>query len=96
MVATTVETVRFDRPSTVAFRLVRGPVPHVVETFELSEEGDGTRFEYTGELGTDFGALGARWGDVVAPRWVATVEESLERIQAEAERRAAATARRRT
>jgi len=30
--ATTVETVRFDRPERVDFRLVRGPVPHVQET----------------------------------------------------------------
>jgi len=37
LTATTVETVRFERPERVAFRLVRGPVPHVLETFELRE-----------------------------------------------------------
>ena len=62
LVATTVETVRFERPSTVHFRLVRGPVPHVVEQFVLRERGDGTELEYRGELGTDFWALGAWWG----------------------------------
>ncbi len=36
MVATTVETVRFSRPETVDFRLVRGPVPRVVERFTLA------------------------------------------------------------
>jgi hypothetical protein len=39
MVATTVETVRFERPVADHFRLVRGPVPHVVERFELTEDG---------------------------------------------------------
>ena len=29
------ETVRFERPHRVSFRLVKGPVPHVLERFEL-------------------------------------------------------------
>ncbi|MGI8613003.1 MAG: SRPBCC family protein, partial [Nocardioidaceae bacterium] len=41
LVATTVETVRFTRPRRVDFRLVRGPVPYVVETFELTPNGNG-------------------------------------------------------
>ena len=41
-VATTVETVRFTRPTTVDFRLLRGPVPHVVERFTLDEDGETT------------------------------------------------------
>jgi len=85
-VATTVETVRFERPRTVAFRLVRGPVPHVVERFTLDAEDGGTRLEYTGELGTDFWAAGRLWGDVVARNWEAAVQGSLERIRVEAER----------
>ena len=89
MVATTVESVRFVRPATVSFRLLRGPVPHVVEQFALAEDSGGTRLDYTGELGTDLGSPGARWGEVVARRWVAAVTESLERIRVEAERRAA-------
>jgi len=35
--ATTVETVRFTPPERVDFRLVRGPVPQVEETFLLTE-----------------------------------------------------------
>ena len=88
MTATTVETVRFEPPARIGFRLVRGPVPHVLETFELGVDGAGTELVYTGELGTDLWAAGARWGDVVARSWERTVAESLEGIRAEAERRA--------
>jgi Polyketide cyclase / dehydrase and lipid transport len=88
LVATTVETVRFDRPTTVDFRLLRGPVPHVVERFRLHDAEGATRLEYRGELGTDGWAVGRWWGNVVAKRWVTTVRDSLARIQVEAERRA--------
>jgi hypothetical protein len=54
MTTTTVETVRFERPHTVGFRLLRGPVPHVVEHFRLDEDAGSTRLSYEGELGTDF------------------------------------------
>jgi hypothetical protein len=91
--ATTVETVRFARPDRVDFRLVRGPVPHVVETFWLREEGDTTLLTYEGELGTDLWALGRRWGDVVSARWRAVVEESFVAVKKEAERRARMPAR---
>jgi hypothetical protein len=87
LVATTVETVRFDRPETIDFRLVRGPVPHVVERFTLHPDEAATRLEYTGELGADFWALGRWWADQVATRWEATVRGSLDRIKTEAERR---------
>jgi Polyketide cyclase / dehydrase and lipid transport len=87
MVATTVETVRFDRPAQVSFRLLRGPVPHVVETFTLTESDGSTRLVYEGELGTDLGPLGSWWGKQVAAKWVATVDASLGRIAEEAERR---------
>ncbi len=86
--ATTVETVRFTRPERVDFRLVRGPVPHVVESFRLLEQGDGTLLTYDGELGTDLWGLGRRWGDVVAAKWEAVVEASFAAVKAEAERRA--------
>src|SRR5947207_1346608 len=39
----TLETVRFDRPERIHFRLVRGPVPHVAESFVLAEEERGCR-----------------------------------------------------
>ena len=88
IVATTIETVRFERPGRVEFRLVRGPVPHVVEQFELREVEDGTELDYAGELGTALWALGRWWGDAVAKRWEATVQHSLDAIKNEAERRA--------
>ena len=88
LTATTLETVRFERPERVHFRLVRGPVPHVVETFELREMGQTTELEYTGEMGTDLWGLGSLWGAAVAWTWEATVEASLSDIRDEAERRA--------
>jgi hypothetical protein len=87
--ATTVETVRFSRPDRVDFRLVRGPVPYVVETFWLRDRHETTLLEYEGELGTDLWQLGARWGGVVARRWQAVVQESFAAVKAEAERRVA-------
>jgi Polyketide cyclase / dehydrase and lipid transport len=86
---TTVETVRFERPHRISFRLVRGPVPYVVETYELRKVGEGTEFVYSGELGTDLWRLGQWWGDRVAGPWEHTVARSLDDIRAEAERRAA-------
>lgn len=89
LVATTVETVRFTPPTTVDFRLLRGPVPHVVERFTLDEEEEETtRLGYSGELGTDFWRAGRWWGEQVALKWEATVAASLDRIRLEAERRA--------
>ena len=88
LTVTTVETVRFERPRRVTFRLVKGPVPHVVERYELRASGSGTAFEYRGELGTDLWALGACWGAFVAPSWQRTVANSLDGIRTEAERRA--------
>src|SRR5438128_8059470 len=66
---TTVETVRFERPHRISFRLLRGPVPHVVETYELREVAGGTEFVYSGELGTDLWGLGQWWADRVAGPW---------------------------
>ncbi len=85
--ATTVETVRFEPPDRIAFRLVRGPVPYVVETFEFVSTADGgTELVYTGSLGTDLWALGAWWGDLVAKSWERTVAASLAGAREEAER----------
>lgn len=86
--AVTVETVRFSRPERVDFRLVRGPVPHVVESFTLTELPAGTRLVYEGEMGTDLWRLGAWWGEKVAARWEATVAASLAAVEQEAQRRA--------
>jgi hypothetical protein len=87
MKAVTVETVRFDRPGTISFRLVRGPVPHVNETFDLKPKDGGTAFVYTGEIGADFWALGTWWADKVALKWEQAVEASIASVKVEAERR---------
>ena len=60
LTAATLETVTFDRPHTIGFRLIRGPVPHITEQFALTGHGGGARLDYSGELGTDFGSAG-RW-----------------------------------
>ena len=54
----TVETVTFDPPQRIGFRLVRGPVAMVTETFALEPTDSGTRLTYTGELGTRLSAFG--------------------------------------
>ncbi|HEY3035287.1 MAG TPA: hypothetical protein VGJ54_11610, partial [Streptosporangiaceae bacterium] len=70
-----------------AFRLVRGPVPHITEEFALTEHDGTTRLEYSGELGTDFAGAGQWWADRVAAAWEAAVRSSFTSIRAEAERR---------
>jgi hypothetical protein len=92
LVATTVETVRFTQPERVSFRLVRGPVPVVVEEFVLEERDAVTTLRYHGELAADLWALGRWWGGVVGRQWNAAVAASLTSIAVEAERRAAAKA----
>ena len=88
LIAATLETVTFDRPRRIAFRLVRGPVPHITEEFALTGHDGATRLDYSGELGTDFGIAGQWWAGRVAAAWEAAVRSSLTGIQAEAERRA--------
>ena len=87
-ITTTLETVRFERPDRVDFRLVRGPVPHLVESFLLVASDDGTELRWQGELGTDLWAIGEWWGGRVAGAWTRAVRTSLQSIAAEAERRA--------
>jgi hypothetical protein len=95
MDAITVETVRFDRPSRVVFALLRGPVPHVHETFELLERDGVTTLTYQGTLGADLWLFG-RWygGRVVKPAWERVVAASLKGVKAQAETRALAQSRR--
>jgi Polyketide cyclase / dehydrase and lipid transport len=85
---TTLETVRFERPERIDFRLVRGPVPHIMESFLIDPADAGTRLTWEGELGTDLWALGGWWGDRVAKAWEKAVRSSVEAIVAESERRA--------
>jgi len=93
-VAVTVEGVVLERPTRIGFRLVRGPVPHVVEEFVFDEVDGATRLTYTGELGTDLWALGRAWGARVAPVWEEAVRRSLVQIRDAAERRARSQASR--
>lgn len=88
LTATTVETVRFERPERISFRVLRGPVPYIVETYELREIPEGTQLTYSGELGTDLWRLGEWWGDQVAGAWEHTVGSTLDSVRAESERRA--------
>jgi hypothetical protein len=67
LTAVTLETVLFDRPGRVSFRLVRGPVPHVAEEFALTEHNGVTTLAYSGDLGTDFAIAGQWWASRVAP-----------------------------
>jgi hypothetical protein len=93
LTATTVETVRFERPRRISFRLLRGPVPHVLERFELRPSNDGTELTYSGELGTDFWRLGEWWGHRVARAWEQAVRRTLDATRTEAQRRAGHPAR---
>jgi hypothetical protein len=90
---TTLETVRFQRPDRIDFRLVRGPVPHLAESFLFSASESGTELRWQGELGTDLWAIGKWWGGRVAQAWTRVVRASLHEIAAEAERRARASRR---
>jgi Polyketide cyclase / dehydrase and lipid transport len=87
-ITTTLETVRFQRPDRIDFRLVRGPVPHLVESFLLTPSEGGTELRWQGELGTDLWAIGEWWGGRVARTWTHAVGTSLDELAAEAERRA--------
>ena len=73
LTTSTLETVRFERPEQIDFRLVRGPVPYVAETYRLREAPGGTCFTYSGELGADLWRLGEWWADRVAAPWEAAV-----------------------
>ena len=87
-ITTTLETVRFERPGRIDFRVVRGPVPHLSEAFLLDQNENGTALTWHGELGTDGWQLGEWWGRIVARAWTRAVAESLGQISREAERRA--------
>ena len=93
--AITVESVAFERPHRVTFKLLRGPVPYVQEEFLLEDRDGETEFTYTGELGADLWALGRIYGGrIVKPVWEQVVRDSLAQIKAAAEERAAARRRR--
>lgn len=86
LTATTVETVRFEDADRIHFRLVRGPVPLVTETFTLESVDGGTRLRYEGSMETDLWGLGAAWGSLVATTWEASVASSMDSTAKESER----------
>jgi hypothetical protein len=90
----TVESVVLDRPRRIDFRLLRGPVPHAKEHFELREADGGTDVTYVGELGADFGVVGRLWSWSVARQWQRAVDASLAGVTASAEELAARRRRR--
>jgi hypothetical protein len=93
--AITVETVAFERPERVTFKLLRGPVPHVEEEFLLEERDGETDFTYRGELGADLWALGRLYGGrIVKPVWEDVVRRSIEEVKQAAEERTEARERR--
>ena len=97
MDAVTVEAVQFDPPARIGFRLLRGPVPHVLEEFLLEEIGSETALSYRGELGADLWLFGRIYGgSVIRPAWERTVAASMKEIKKGAEQRSAARRRRST
>jgi len=89
LVATTVETVHLVRPARVDVRLVRVPVPNVVERFVLTTADAGTMLEYSGELGTNLWWIGETVGSSRRRPVGAGRRRLLETIKAEVERRTA-------
>jgi hypothetical protein len=60
-----------------------------VEEFGLEDgPSGGTQLTYSGEMGTDLWALGSWWANKVAKRWEAVVQQSMDDVRLEAERRA--------
>lgn len=95
MDAITVEAVRFEPPSLITFRLLQGPVPHVVEEFLLEERDSSTTLTYRGQMGADLWLPGSLYvRKLVKPIWEGTVSDTLEQIKQGAEKRAEARRRR--
>ena len=88
LVTATLESVRFSAPDRIDFRLLRGPVPAVAESFTLEASDGRTLLHYEGTLETDLWHAGVAWGRLVVRQWNAAVRASLDSIRSEAERRA--------
>lgn len=86
--ATTVELVTFERPSRIGFRLLRGPVARVEESFDFQPVDGSTRLTYSGTLGATLGPLSGWWATLSARKWESVVRATFGEIKAEAERRA--------
>jgi len=86
-IVTTRETVYFEPPTRVTFRLLSGPVAAVDEEYVLAATDSGTTFTYQGTLASNLPILGAWWARTNARTWTAVVRASIEEIAAEATRR---------
>jgi hypothetical protein len=87
LTVTTTETVGFERPHLVRFRLLRGPVASVEEEYRLDGTDGHTRLTYVGELGSRLPVAGGWWARTNARVWTSVVRASLADIRTEAERR---------
>jgi hypothetical protein len=86
LTAVTVETVTLDPPSRMGFfRLLRGPVPHVIETFAFDETGDDPAQLLRRASAPTFGGSarpGVTWSGRHGPRPMAEIKtESEHRAQ---------------
>lgn len=89
LTSTTVESVRFEKPERISFRLLRGVAPSVTEEFTFQEAQDATRMAYRGELAMDFWVLGHLAGRfLVKTTWERVVRRHLGDVKAMAEGRA--------
>ena len=61
-ITTALEILHFQRPDRTDFRLVCGPVPHLVESFLVTPSDAGTELRWQGELGRDLWAIGRMVG----------------------------------
>jgi hypothetical protein len=86
-IVTTRETVAFQPPHRIGFRLLQGPVAAVEEEYLLQPAEAGTAFTYQGSLASDLPVLGGWWARVNARTWTDVVRQSLDDIAAEAARR---------
>ena len=86
-VVTTRETISFEPPHRIAFRLLSGPVAAVEEEYLLAGTDSGTEFTYRGTLASNLPFLGGWWARANARTWTAAVRASLDEVAAEAGRR---------
>jgi hypothetical protein len=89
LTSTTVESVRFEAPERISFRLLRGVAPSVTEEFTFEETDARTVMGYRGELAMDFWIFGRLAGRfLVKPTWEKVVRSHLGDVKAMAEERA--------
>lgn len=89
LTSTTVESVRFEAPDRISFRVLRGVAPSVTEEFAFDEADGGTVMHYQGELAMDFWIFGRLAGQfLVKPTWEKVVRRHLGDVKRIAEERA--------